>query len=292
MEPGSDPRLGAAIRAVGAWHGRDIGITPVSIGHDERHFMVDVEDELFVLRLTGPGNDDVRADPDIEVEVTRAAAAAGVAPEVIAFLPQLGCLITRFARGRRPTTADGLSHEILISIVGSLRALHACPLPGRGRSIFGEAEEVRHAALARGVRMPETEAGATETMRRIERACAPSAHVTCHGDLSPSSIFLDDAHVTIVDYRWAGAGDAFEDLASVARHLELSDASTRELLDLYFGLPDEGRRARLELMRIATGYLAAMRSLARHDGEAPADAAHELALVAESPVDAVADRGS
>ncbi|MGH2631662.1 MAG: phosphotransferase [Actinomycetota bacterium] len=291
MESGSDPRLGAAIRAVGAWHGRDIGITPVSIGHDERHFMVEVDDELFVLRLTGPGPDDGRADPDVEVEVTRAAAAAGVASEVIAFLPQLRCLITRFAPGRRPSTADGANHETLISIVGSMRALHACPLPGRDRSVFREAEEVHHVALMRGVRMPETEAAATEAMRRIEDACAePSAPVTCHGDLSASSIFLDGAHVTIVDYRWAGAGDAFEDLGSVARCLGLSDESTDELLDLYHGSADEGRRARLDLMRLATGYLAAMRSLARRDDEERSDAGHALALVAEMPADVVADR--
>jgi aminoglycoside phosphotransferase len=292
VEPGIDPRLGAAIRAVGAWHGRDIGITPVSIGNDERHFMVEVDDGLFVMRLTDPGAGELRADPHIEVEVTRAAAAAGVAPEVVAFLPQLGCLITRFVSGRRPSAADGASHEILVSIVGSLRALHACPLPGRDRSVFREAEEARQAALARGARMPVAEAPATEAMRRIEHACGePSARVTCHGDLSTSNIILDGQHVTIVDYRWAGAGDAFEDLASVARVLDLPDGATDELLDLYFGAPHDGRRTRLELLRLATAYLAAMRALVRHDDPAPADAERELAVVARAPADLAVERG-
>ena len=116
--------------------------------------------------------------------------------------------------------------------------------------------------------------------------------MTCHGDLSPSSIFLDGDHVRIVDYRWAGAGDAFEDLGSVARHLGLSDASTDELLGLYFGSTDRGKRSRLDSMRLATGYLAAMRSLARLDDEALTDAGRELALVAQTPADAVADRRS
>ena len=97
MEPRTDPRLEAAIRAVDAWRGRDIGVTSVSIGRDERHVLIEADEELFVLRLASPSSERPGLDATDELEVARAAASAGVAPEVIASLPQLGCLVTRFA---------------------------------------------------------------------------------------------------------------------------------------------------------------------------------------------------
>jgi thiamine kinase-like enzyme len=153
----------------------------------------------------------------------------------------------------------------LASIVGSLRALHACPQPLAERSIFRDAEELRHAAIACRMPLPDAEGAATEAMRKIEAAITvdPAPVVTCHGDLTRSSLCIDGDHVWILDYRWAGAGDAFEDLGSLAEHLALSDVQTEELVRLYFGSLVAERRARLDLMRVAARYLAAMRSLVR-----------------------------
>ena len=263
MEPPSDVRLEAAIRAVGAWRGRDIGVTPVSIGHDDRHFLIEADDELFVLRLMSPESDRPRIDATSELEVARAAASAGVAPEVVASLPQLGCLVTRSAPGRRLSAADAEQDDVLASLVGSVRALHACPRPARDRSSFQDAREQRRLALARGVTMPGSETGAREIVRAIERSLGarPRAKVACHGDLTAVSLFLDDQHTWIVDYRWAGAGDPFDDLGSLAAHLELDDDRCDALLALYFGSVEEARRSHLALMRLAAEYLAGLRSL-------------------------------
>lgn len=264
MEPGGNPRLEAAIRAVGAWRGRDIGVTPASIGEEDRHYLIEADDELFVLRLAGASAPDARASVSTEIEVSRAAAAAGVAPEVLEYLPQFGCVITRFAPGRR-LGKERVGDDLLASIVGSLRALHACPTPGAGRSVFRDAAEVRRAAIAGGIPMPDAEPAATRAMRRIEAATTldPVAVVTCHGDLTRASLCLEGDHVWIVDFRWTGAGDPFEDLGSLAAHLDLSDERADALLHLYFGSAEEAHRARLDLMRLAAEYVAAMRAVAR-----------------------------
>ena len=264
MEAHGDPRLEAAIRGVEAWRGRDVGVTPMSAGTDERRFLVEAGGEAFTLRLTTATSTRPIADLMDEVDVVRAAAAAGVAPEVTAFLPQLGCLVTRSISGRRLTPSDADAPGVLASMVGSVRALHACPLPAAERSVFRDAEELRRAAHARGVSMPKTEPDATETMRRIEAAVGARAHraVACHGNLTLENLFLDDERVWIVDYRRAGAADAFEDLGSIAAHLGLTDERSDELLVLYFGAVDDRSRCDLVLARAAADYLAAMRSLA------------------------------
>ena len=56
--------------------------------------MIEVGDELFVLRLAHGSAPDARTGASTEIEVSRAAAAAGVAPEVVDHLPQFDCLIT------------------------------------------------------------------------------------------------------------------------------------------------------------------------------------------------------
>ncbi|MDH4113374.1 MAG: phosphotransferase, partial [Actinomycetota bacterium] len=246
MELASDPRLEAAIHAVTAWHGRDIGVTPVSVDHDERHFLIEVDDELFVLRLMSPTSARAGLDETGELEVARAAASAGVAPELVAVLPELGCLVTRFAPGRRISASDLMDDDLLTSIVGSIRALHACPPPTTRRSVFSEARELRHSAIDRGVAMPATEQPATEAMRCIEDiGDIDLPMVACHGDLTRANLFVDGEQVWVVDYRWAGAGDPYEDLGSIATHLDLDDERCDALIGLYFGRIDEAARSRL-----------------------------------------------
>ena len=260
-----DARLEAAIRAVPEWRGHDIGITPLSTGHDDEHFMIEVGHEPFVLRLARPQGAGLRIDSTGELEIARAAATAGVATHVVAALPQLGCLVTRLAPGRRLTAADLERDDVLVSLAGTLRALHACPPPAASRSPFREARDLRRAAMAHGVPLPSADGRATQIMGAIEHAWSATARpvVACHGDLSPASMFLDGGEIWIVDYRWAGAGDPFEDLGSLAAHLELREERSRSLLALYFGAVRDIHRARLELMTLAARYLAAMRELAR-----------------------------
>jgi aminoglycoside phosphotransferase (APT) family kinase protein len=265
MDPaGTDARLQAAISAVPAWRGQDVGVTPLSTRHDERHFMIEVGDEPFVLRLAQPQGAGLRIDATGEIEIAQAAAAAGVGTDVVATLPQLGCIVTRFAPGRRLASGDLDRRDVMISLAGSVRALHACPPPASHRSPFREARDLRRAATTHGVEMPSAEVRATEVMTDIEQACStPLRPVACHGDLAPANLFLDDDHVWIVDYRWAGSGDPFEDLGSLVGHFELGEERTESLLALYFGAVRDVHRARTGLMSVATSYLAAMRELAR-----------------------------
>ena len=135
--------------------------------------------------------------------------------------------------------------------------------------------------------MPAAEGRATEIMTGIEHVWSSPARpaVACHGDLTPANLFIDGDHVWIVDYRWAGAGDPFEDLGSLVAHFELGEERTESLLAVYFGALSDVHRARLGLMSMAARYLAAMRELARGpDGLASVEAAerHVLRVVEDA----------
>ena len=145
--------------------------------------------------------------------------------------------------------------------------------------------------IARGT-MPGSEPAAAETVRGIEEVVTtePRTMVACHGDLTPSSLLLDGEHVWIIDYRWAGAGDPFEDLGSVAAHPRLSDARSDALLRGYFGTATGEHRSRLDLWRTAAEYLGALRALTRAGTEVTPELTRVLdarfAHVAAATVDA------
>lgn len=292
MDARGDPRLEAAIGAVETWRGRDIGLTPAASGEGERRFLVEVGDEVFVLRVASPAAPRGVGGLEVEVEIVRAAAAAGVTPDVVAWIPSLGCLVTRTVPGRQVSTSDVLDLDVLASVVGSIRAMHACPLPGVDRSVFRDADDLRRMALARGMAMPTTEPAATEAMHRLEAATEARMHrrVACHGDLRLEHLFLERERVWIAEFRHAGAGDPFEDLGSVAAHLALSQEQSEALLTFYFGQADDDARCGLVMARAAADYLIAMRSLAepsvvRHMQTVQARLGRVTAAAAEAGVD-------
>src|ERR1700675_200734 len=99
MSDSSDPELDAAIAAVAEWEGLDAEVTPITAGITNRNFRIDVGGEAFVLRLAGRDTGLLGIDREAENEAGRAAAAAGVGPDVFAWIPEHACLITRFVQG-------------------------------------------------------------------------------------------------------------------------------------------------------------------------------------------------
>ena len=81
-----DPALAATIAAIPEWDGLEPEVTPITIGITNRNFRVDIGGESFVVRLSGKDTDLLGIDRAAENEAASAAARAGVAPEVFAYL--------------------------------------------------------------------------------------------------------------------------------------------------------------------------------------------------------------
>jgi aminoglycoside phosphotransferase (APT) family kinase protein len=256
----SDPQLDTAIGAVSEWAGCRIAATPITAGITNRNFRVDVDDETFVVRLAGVDTHLLGIDRASEHAAGRAAAAAGVGPEIFKYLPHLGCLITRFVQGASIPTEDLERQEILASVVGSIRAFHACPTIPSTFPVFRICESYARLAAERGVSVPKEWDDAHTTGARIESAMsrAPMMPVPCHNDLLNANFLLDGAHTWIVDYEYGGMGDPFFDLGNLSINNGLSEEAQNTLLRLYFGAPRDVHRARLALMRIVSDMREAM----------------------------------
>jgi aminoglycoside phosphotransferase (APT) family kinase protein len=197
-----------------------------------------------VVRCPGENTSALGIDREAERAATERAAAAGVAPEVVAF--RRGCLVTRFIEGE---PLDVKAH--IPELVEALRAVHgAPPIP----STFSPFRRVEAYARAASFTPP---AFARELAARIE-PLFDDPPVPCHNDLLPANLLWDGAQVRIVDWEYAGMGDRHFDLGNLSTNNDFSAAEEDALVRAYFGEPKERALARLRLMKLMSNYWEAM----------------------------------
>jgi thiamine kinase-like enzyme len=253
-----DPRLEPALAMV--WPGRATAVVPIEAGITNRNYRVDVDGETFVLRLAGTDTELLGIDRAAEVEAGRVAAEVGVGPEVVAFEPELGCIVTRFVGGS-PIPEDELGDEaVMRSVVASIRAIHGSRPIRATFPVFRIVEGFRDIAAARAVQVPADYEAAHAVAGRIEEAFAgaPAPLTTCHNDLLNANFLLEGNHTWIVDYEYAGMGDPFFDLGNLSINNGLDEDAQALLLRTYFGDVRDVHRARLALMRIVSDLREAM----------------------------------
>jgi thiamine kinase-like enzyme len=255
-----DPALAAVIDAVPSWAGLTPEVTPITLGITNRNFRVDIGGESFVVRLSGKDTDLLGIDRASENEAASTAAAAGVAPEVFAYLPEQTSLITRFVQGDQIPEEDLQREDVLRSVVTSVKAIHACPPIRATFPVFRIVEDYARIATEKGVTVPAAYGEAHALADRIEVAFAkaPLPLTTCHNDLLNANFLRDGDHVWIVDYEYAGMGDPFFDLGNLSINNGLSPETQETLLRLYFGAVNDEQRARLGLMRVMSDFREAM----------------------------------
>jgi thiamine kinase-like enzyme len=260
MDEARDPQLEDAIRSVPAWQGHDIEVTPIAAGITNRNFLISTGDERFVLRLAGRDTDLLGIDREAEVEAGRAASAAGVGPEIVVWMPERSCLVTRFVLGEPIPEDDLQRHEILGHVIRSVRAIHASAPIRSTFPVFRIVEDYARVATEHGVEVPGSYDEAHAVADRIEVAFsrAPMPLTTCHDDLLNANFLLDGEHVWIVDYEYAGMGDPFFDLGNLSVNNGLGPDAQEALLGHYFGEVHDTHRARLALMRLVSDFREAM----------------------------------
>jgi thiamine kinase-like enzyme len=255
-----DPLLNAAIGAVPGWSRSEAHVTPIEEGRTNRNFRVDVDDAAYFLRLSDKETELLGIDRTAEHQAALAAAAAGVGPEVVAFLPELGCLVTRWVPGLPLAEGDLEDEEILESAVRVVRTIHGCPALPSSFSSFRIVEDYRRIAEDRDVVVPDAFGAAHAMAARIEEAFDGTSMPVrpCHNDLLAPNFIREDDAMWLVDHEYAGMGDPYFDLGNLSINNRLSESAQERLLQLYFGEVTDAHRARLGLMRIMSDFREAM----------------------------------
>jgi thiamine kinase-like enzyme len=255
-----DPDLASVVAAMPAWSRLEPEVVPLGGGITNRNFRVDIASQSFVVRLSGKDTELLGIDRAAEHQAATAAARAGVAPEVVEYLPELRALITRFVEADPLPPEDLERREVLEQVVRSVKSIHAMGRITSTFDAFGVVRDYRRVAEEHGVRVPDEYGSALAFADRIERAFgrAPIQARPCHNDLLNANFLVKEGRVLIVDYEYAGMGDLFFDLGNLSINNGISEDAQMLLLELYFGRVTRAHVARLKLMRVMSDFREAM----------------------------------
>jgi len=257
-------------------------------GVKRRSYLVSADAGQWVLRLPAAGAQAL-LDLATEAAVMRAAAAAGLAPEVVAVDVEGGILLTDYrAAARAWSAADARQPRNIERVAALLRALHSLDASAPPFA----AERIARgylATLSAGVDAGRTRFDAREQSwvdevleraRYYDATHPPTA--LCHNDLVAANV-LDDGRLMLVDFEYAVRAAPVLDLAGLAGMNDYGARERRELLAAYRGeqgaaiaaaeLERTVRLVRLmaffwaRLGELRAGGAGAYRELAEHLGE-------------------------
>lgn len=253
---------GAALEiAARLWPGAAVHLEELPGGLTNRNYKVATPAGTYVIRLFGRDTELLAIDRTVEGAAASMAARLGIGPEVVAFAPREGYLVTRFLPGQQLTAEQTRTPRMMARVAATLRVLHqGPPIPG-AIDPFRIVDFYRDNAVARGTDPGDDYEWAKPIVGRIKRAVSFSLTAPCHGDLLSANFIDHVGQVYLVDWEYAGMSDPRFDLANFSVNHQFGINEDRELVRLYHGEPDERVIAAVRVLRLVSAFREAMWSV-------------------------------
>jgi thiamine kinase-like enzyme len=245
------------------WQGK---VEPQALGGgiSNHNFLVEDGGQRFMVRI----GDDLEVHNVLrrfELAASRAAHAAGIAPEVVHAEP--GAMVFRYVEGRTLTPADVREGAMLARILPLVRQCHReVPKHFRGPApMFWVFQVVRdYAARLRddGSRMAPQLPRLLAAAETLEKTVGPVELAFGHNDLLAANLIDDGRRLWLVDWEYGGFNSPLFDLGGLASNNELSPGQDDWLLEAYFDAAvTSDLRRRYAAMRCASLLREAMWSM-------------------------------
>ncbi len=233
-----------------------ITVSDLSGGLTNRNLMVTTPRGVCVARLSSPESALLAIDRANEHANSVAAAAAGAAPDVLAYAPEVSILVVRFIDGRTWTNADVLNPTNAPGVADACRRLHA------GGRFVNDFDMLRlqplYLALVRerGLRLPDGYLDFAPHMAAIADSLAarPQQTVPCNNDLLAANFIETDLRVWLIDYEYSGNNDPFFEVGNLWSEAAGSMDDLERLVAAYVGHPSPALTARAWLWGLMSKY--------------------------------------
>ncbi len=226
------------IEQLSCWRG-EVSARPVAGGITNANFLVDDGTGRYFVRIGAdiPEHGIMRFN---ELAASRAAAAAGISPEVVYAEP--GVLVLRFIEGRTMTPEDVRDPQTLNRILPLVKQCHKkIPEYFRGPALVFWVFQVLREYAASLVNDHSRRAGDMPRLREIatglEQAVGPIELVYGHNDLLAANFIDTGQRLWLVDWDYAGFNSPLFDLGGLASNNDMNEQQERWLLEHYFEAP-------------------------------------------------------
>lgn len=238
---------------------------------------VDVGGRSVIVRIPGEGTEEY-IDREVEAHNARAAARAGVSPEVLLAEPETGLMVSRTVEGIvTMTPAEFAKRDGAAARAGSaLAKLHNSGETFEFRfELFAMIADYLKVLSTRDVELPEGYHEIVAASEPVKQALArhPGQLAPCHCD-PLSENFLDDGQTMwIVDWEYSGMNDPLWDVGDLSVEAEMTAAQDAEMMRAYFGRqPTASETGRMVIYKAMCDLLWTLWGLIQHaDGNTAED---------------------
>lgn len=246
----------ALFDAIPAFAGHRI-VSPLPGGLTNHNYKVQTAAGTYVARVSSPETALLSINRQSEYFNSVAAAAAGVAPPVVDYLPGQGVLVIRWITGHTYEPVDVGAN--LGKVAAACRQLHGGPRFASNFDMFAIQRTYLQTVQQRGFRLPDRYQEFTPLIEKIWQSLNvhPAKTVPCHNDLLAAN-FIDDGTVLwLIDYEYAGNNDPCFELGNIWSESTLEVDQLVELVDSYYGhhRPEKIARARLQALVAQYGWM-------------------------------------
>ncbi len=238
---------------VEVWSAGDISYEVLSGGLTNNNFTVYANGTTYVLRIPGQGSE-VMIDRDHELFNSKAAAKAGVSPEVICSVKPENALVLEFIEGEvmHPETV-AQSNAKIADIGKSLGQLHSRAAFQPETYVFNMIQ--KYVSMCKDVKafLPYDFDWMLSVMDEIEKAMERNKPelAACHNDLLSENFIHDpNGKMWIIDWEYGGMNDPFFDLGDVCVEHPLTPEQEELFLKAYCGEVDQPRLCRMRLHKL------------------------------------------
>jgi thiamine kinase-like enzyme len=246
------PIIEEVVEKIEDWKGKRVSIQTLSGGLTNANYKVEVDGNPFFVRIPGESTELLAIDRRNEYFNSKAAAEAGVGPQVLYYLPEYQAMVLEFLKARTMSKETLNAAGMPTKIAQAIRCLHSGPRFLNDFNMFRLTEYYLNICKDHDIRIPEGYLERMLTVKRIEQAMAvlPLPTVPCNNDLLAENYMDDGKSLRIIDYEYSGNNDPCFELGNTCQELQFDEAQIVEVCAAYFGDPLANRISRMKLNMI------------------------------------------
>jgi len=231
-------------------------VEPLPGGLTNTNLKVTISGTSYVARLSRPSAAMLAIDRQAEYQNSLAAAATGIAPRVVAYVPEAGVLVIEWVPGATLTDDDLHDDDVLKVVARACAVLHSGARFASEFNMFDIQRRYLDTIERQSIRLPDRYLDFTVQWQQLRTVLAmnPPATVPCHNDLLAANFITDGTGLKVIDYEYSGNNDPSFELGNIWSEANLPESGLAVLTDAYLGHHNPLFTARARLQALVSQY--------------------------------------